>query len=267
MKGAALVGRILYGLLAIAVVGLVVLVAFAVPVPAHGQPTGPDILPGGPPGPATAPSQVTDAPIQRIGALDRMVVNSELLAGRHCASWWERDADRFGDYHRVNAAVDVPLLAASAVASLQAAIAARDVAGLVQARTHNVGDLQAALRPCVPDWEPKADPVLEAVRQRELDRHAKLRPAPAWVVATSTAADGTRPAYCLQADGTRIAKACERVPATITGNGATVASWCDCTVRSKEPAGSTSTYCRPATEPRTFDAGEPVRVTLCRESK
>jgi hypothetical protein len=214
-----------------------------------------------------AAAQVKDAPIQRIGPLDSMQVDVDLRAGKHCSSWWERDADRYGDYHRVKAAVDVPLLAASAVTALQAAIAARDVAGMVKERTHNVKDLQAALRPCVPDWEPKADPVLEAVRQRDLDKHAALRPAPAWLVAASTSSDGTRPAYCLQADGTRSATPCERVPATITGNGATAPSWCDCRVRSKEPAGSSSTYCRPATEPRTFDRAEPVRVTLCRENK
>jgi len=214
-----------------------------------------------------ASAQVTDTPITRMPSIDSMRVDVDLRAGRHCSSWWVRDADRYGDYHRAKAAVDVPLLASSTVTALQAAVAARDLPGLVKLRTHNVKDLQPALRACVPDWEPKADAVLEAVRQRDLDRHAATRPEPAWVVPASRAADGTNPAYCLQADGTRSATPCDRVPATITGNGATVASWCDCTVRSKEPAGSSSTYCRPATEPRTFDPAEPKRVTLCRENK
>jgi hypothetical protein len=211
-----------------------------------------------------ARAQVTDAPILRIAPVDRMVVDVDLRAGRHCSVWWERDADRFGGYHLVVAAVDTQLLTNSAVEVLQAAIRARDLATLTKARTHSVKDLEAALRPCVPNWWAPGLPSLEPARQRQLDAIAAVAPPPAWIVAPITS--GKRPAYVLKPDGTRGAQS-GYIDTTITGNGKTAANWCRCDrMRSKET--TSSTYCAPVWVEPPATESEPARrvVTLCRKT-
>lgn len=190
--------------------------------------------------PASARAQaVTDKPITKMPTLGSIASDVNLAAGRGCAAWWERDKDRFGDYHIAEAAFDMSLLGAPGMQTLQQAFNARDLGALTAARTHNMRDLTAARAPCMDD-----------ARSEQL---RALLPPPAWTVAPI--ASGYRPAYMLKADGTRGSKSGD-IPTTHGGKPAP----CNCKVRSVET--TSSTYCRPLSEP----PGQQI-VTLCRESK
>jgi hypothetical protein len=209
-----------------------------------------------------ANAQVTDTPVTARPALNKLVVEMDSM-GRMCAVWWARDSNRYGDYHLAAAVLDPTKVAASVRDALKAAIVAQDVAALTKMRTHDVRDLREALELCVPSDEPSVDPAVEAKRQRMLDALSRVLQPAAWIVSKSSSADGTNPAYCLKADGTRdTTKSCGRAASLVPGT--TKPMWCDCLVRSVET--TQTSYCSWPFARQTFDPNEPQRVTRCTEN-
>jgi hypothetical protein len=191
--------------------------------------------------PVMSIAQVTDKPITKQPPADA-VIDMQIRVGKGCAVWWERDGDRYGDYHLAKSALDVSQLVS--VDAVQAALNKRDVAALTTERTKNVKDLADVLQPCMDKLEAPAQ-------------------GAAWIVAPITS--GKRPAYVLNSDGTRGAQQ-DTADTTISVDGKTGAMWCNCRVRSKET--TSSTYCEWAMSPARPPVSLPVKlVTLCRENK
>jgi hypothetical protein len=200
-------------------------------------------------------AQVTDKPILRIPASEYVIFDINMIEGKACTFWWERDADPYGDYHPVRTALNIPMLSSVARARVEAALEARGFAALSSERTHNVKDsaLASTIAPCVASWEPLVDPVAEAARQKQLDAMTAVLPPPAWTVAKTTAL--TRPAYALNVDGTRNTKVIDNVPVTYADrNGQVKPNVCFCKLKRAVTTTST-TYCATLTRPDL--------VTLC----
>lgn len=164
------------------------------------------------------------------------VVDVQAQPFRACMAGYHRAADPYGDWLRAVAWVDFARLTQAQIAAIGAAFAAADLAALTALRTVIVdGDKDQAAAPCL----------------------AKLGPMPPPVWRVAALASGKRPAYTLGADGKRGAQS---GTADVLIEGQPMP--CNCKVRSVET--TSSTYCAWLTARQTFDAAEPVRVTLCR---
>lgn len=184
---------------------------------------------------AQAPA-VTDPPILAMPAtLDGVALSVDMAQQRACAAWWVRDDDKYGDWHIASAYC----AGAVCTAALDALTKPDALPALTKMRTANV--TRADVQPC-------------------LDKIGAPPPA-AWIVAPI--ASGQRPAYLLNADGTRGQRS-GSAPTTLrpSDGSAPVPMWCNCRVRSVET--TSSTYCAWATMRETADPAEPTRVALCR---
>lgn len=184
-----------------------------------------------------APPSVLEPPIQKLPANLLDVVWNVDADWKVCIAWFAREDDRFGDYELQKAALDVPALVASELAIAKKAISERDLPALIKLRNLRMdsGQMIVAMLPCM----------------------AKLKAPPsAWTVAP--AASGIRAAFLLNHDYTRGPK---------SGTASTTIKdqpmWCNCKIRSVET--TSSNYCTWATAREA--PADPVRVTLCRESK
>jgi hypothetical protein len=185
---------------------------------------------------ANAHAQVTDRPITKMPDLSAVTMDTNIEERRACAVWWGLDDDKFGDWQLRRAFCrDAGCYAFGT-----------DLKKMTVARTRNVADADVAA--CVARMQP--------------------RPAATWVVDRPTSTDGTRPVYCLKADGTRDTKACDRVSDVIKGNGGDAGKstprWCYCQRRSKETT-TGGPYCAYADDKPDRNLRDAVvRVVACR---
>ncbi len=196
-------------------------------------------------------AQVTDKPITKLPDLSAVTMDHNIEQKRGCAAWWAQGDDKFGDWH------------------LERAFCRGDgcykvgtnLAKMAVARTENVWQIDINQLTKGTTRLPEPDSVAACMGR------LAPRPPSSWVVDRPTSADGTRPVYCLKADGTREAKACDRVSDTIKGNGVDAGKsaprWCYCQTRSKEAGGP---YCRYADDNPKRSLRDPiVRVALCKQ--
>jgi len=197
--------------------------------------------------PRPASGQVADKPItswpdQWTGVVYHVTGMAACVAG------WAPPADKYGEPKLQIAFVDFAKMTAQRQQQMVDAINAGKTAELASMRNATFivapGQVNAMAKPC----------------------YDKLQPPPArWVVADD--ADGKRPAYLLNADGTR-GKQVGSIDLMVTGNGKTVRNRCDCRVRALST--TSSTWCRPYwyALPSTEAAPMPDKiVTLCQAPK
>lgn len=205
-----------------------------------------------------ARAQVQGLPVLAMPGADAFY-DLDIRTLKGCAGYWVRDTDRFGDYRLQVAALDLSGADDSLKQTFSAALPTGDLVTLTKLRNREIRDMAVAL-PCRNGATRDDGTVIAAVQPP-----AKWA---AWIVAPATA--GKRPAYVLNADGTR-GKQSGYAETTISGNGKTMPMWCNAKVRSVEA--TSSVYATWATARQTFtdpdagDAAEPVRVTLCKEVK
>lgn len=183
-----------------------------------------------------AQAQVNNKPILTAPPV-AAVFDVRLVQLRGCVGWWEKDVNPFGDYHLVQAALDVKQLPVGMVEPVQFALNARDVAALTKVRTQDMVTLVDVYQPC-----------------------KRLEP-PSWRWSVPAVTSGQRPAYLLNADGT-LGKQSGYISTTMQVAGQSIPTPCVCVLRAK---GSTSAYCLTALS--KVAPTDPDRVSLCRENK
>ena len=172
------------------------------------------------------------------------VMDGSLNDKRGCVAGWGSAPDAWRDPRLQTAFAHGERLTGEGQREVSAGVTDASLARLAAARTHPV-------RLADGSWDPALQPCIDKLQA----------PAAQWIVAPI--ASGQRPAYLLNADGTR-GKQAGAVATTITGNGQTGPMWCDCRVRSVEA--TSSTYCPAAIDKQPVGAvPAPVRVTLCRK--
>ena len=187
-------------------------------------------------------AQVQDKPItvwptEWVGT----VINVTTMGG--CIAGWKRGTkDRFEPYYLQQAAFDSSRLQGQQLQQITAGISSKNLALLASMRTISLRDQfplndDGSMQPCMDKLQPPPKP---------------------WTVAPD--ADGKRPAYCLNADGTK-GPLCGEADTFMPDNTPMPCQpW-------KARTGTTSIYATWPTAKQTFDPAERVRVTLCRETK